>query len=228
MSKKVMENNKPTVEEAWQGLKNWCKQYLPELLDNLNPGTTVRELDEFEAAIGQRLPIDVRESYLIHNGQKNEGDLYVTGLLFGMPILPLSEALREWENWRELDSINDEFKEGFAFSAPSGAVRPDYTNPGWIPLTSDGGGNHIGIDLAPDRNGVVGQVIIFGCDEDTKYVVADCWAAFLNNVAFELEAGNFCIDQEGEDKILNIKDPPSQHYHDAIAAVYRKNNHILP
>lgn len=95
-------------------------------------------------------------------------------------------------------------------------------------VPSDAGGNHIGIDLAPDRNGVVGQIIIFGCDEKIKYVVADSWADFLNNVAFELEAGNFCIDQEGEDKILNIKDPPSQHYHDAIAAIYRKNNRILP
>lgn len=219
-----MENNKPTVKEAWQRLKNWCRQYLPELLDNFNPGTTIHELDEFEAAIGQRLPIDVRESYLIHNGQKDEDDFYVTGILFGIPILSLSEALQEWLNWREHDSVNDELEEEFTLSAPSKAVRPGYTNPGWIPLTSDCNGNHIAIDLAPDTNGVVGQVIIFGCDEIIKYVVADSWAAFLNNVAFELESGNFCIDQEMEDKILTIKNPPNEHYHDAVAAIYRENN----
>lgn len=46
-------------------------------------------------------------------------------------------------------------------------------------VPSDAGGNHIGIDLAPDRNGVVGQVIIFGCDEKIKYVVANSWADSL-------------------------------------------------
>lgn len=65
--------------------------------------------------------------------QKDEGDLYVTGLLFGIPIFPLFEALKEWQKWRQLDSINDEVKEQFAFSAPDGAVRPDCTHPGWIP-----------------------------------------------------------------------------------------------
>lgn len=222
MSKKVMENNKPSVKFAWQRLENWCKQYLPELLYSLNPGTTIYELDDFEAAIGQRLPIDVRESYLIHNGQQ-ENHLYMTGLLFGVPILPLFEALREWQYWRQIetDSDNDEMNGEYTFSAPHGAIQPNYTNPGWIPLTFDGCGNHIGIDLAPDRNGVVGQVIAFGYDENVKYVIANSWADFLNNVAFELEAGNFCINQEGQDKILNIKDPPSQRYHDALATIYR-------
>lgn len=219
-----MENNEPTVEEAWQRLKSWCKQYLPELLDDLREGATVHELDEFETAIGQKLPIDVRESYLIHNGQNDPIDYYVTGLVFGMPIMNLSEVLREWQNWRKLDPINDEIKEEFTSSAPEGAIRPDYTNPGWIPLTFDGGGNHIGIDLAPDRNGTRGQVIIFGCDEKIKYVIANSWRALLNHVVFELESGNFCIDQEENDKILNIKNPPSQHYHDAVATIYKNYN----
>lgn len=219
-----MENNEPTVEEAWQRLKNWCKQYLPELLDNLKVGATVRSVDELEAAIGQKLPIDVRESYLIHNGQNNLTDYYVTGLVFGMPIMSLSEILREWQKWRELDSMNDEIKGEFTSSAPEGAVRPDYTNPGWIPVTFDSGGNHIGIDLVPDRNGTIGQVIIFGRDENIKYVIANSWRAFLNHLVSELESGNFCIDQEDDDKILNIKNPPSQHYHDAVATIYKTYN----
>lgn len=219
-----MENNELTVEEAWQRLKNWCKQYLPELLDNLKVGATVHELDELETAIGQKLPIDVRESYLIHNGQNNLTDYYVTGLVFGMPIISLSEILREWQKWREFDSMNDEIKGELTSSAPEGAVQPDYTNRSWIPLTSDSAGNHIGIDLAPDRNGTIGQVIIFGRDENIKYVIANSWRAFLNHVASELESGNFCIDQEEDDKILNIKNPQSDHYHDAVATIYKTYN----
>ncbi|GAA99766.1 uncharacterized protein L969DRAFT_95681 [Mixia osmundae IAM 14324] len=36
-------------------------------------------------------------------------------------------------------------------SCPQGWVREHYSNPGWIPLLRDGGGNYIGIDLNPPQ-----------------------------------------------------------------------------
>ena len=55
---------------------------------------------------------------------------------------------------------------------PEGAVDPAYINPRWIPLTHDGSGNHIGLDMDPWPGGRVGQIILYGRDEDVKTVLA--------------------------------------------------------
>lgn len=65
-------------------------------------------------------------------------------------------------------------------STPEGAIRKKYFHVKWIPLISDFGGNYIGIDLDPDTNGIEGQVIIFGRDEEDMIVLADSWEGFLD------------------------------------------------
>src|SRR5438105_11614142 len=42
----------------------------------LAPGVTVEQFAAFEAALGQTLPADVRESYLLHNGTGDQFLLY--------------------------------------------------------------------------------------------------------------------------------------------------------
>jgi len=58
-------------------------------------------------------------------------------------------------------------------------------------LISDLGGNYIGIDLDPDTNGIKGQVIIFGRDEEDMIVLANSWDEFLD---WNLDL----IEKEGE------------------------------
>jgi cell wall assembly regulator SMI1 len=215
----VAKKTLPTVSNAWQRIEVWCQKHLPELLDNLNPGATPSAIRAFEKVIGQTLPADLSESYAIHNGQSHEGQ--PTGLIFGVPILPLSLVQSQWEMWRQHESLNEELKDSMK-SVPIGAIQLDYANRGWIPLTFDWSGNHIGVDLAPGPKGTEGQVITFGRDEDQKYVVARSWAEFLNDFANQLEAGNFKIDEKRQ---LKIKNPPVKHYHEAIAAKYQKRKH---
>ncbi|NPC91257.1 hypothetical protein HOO54_03060 [Bacillus sp. WMMC1349] len=57
----------------------------------------------------------------------------------------------------------------------------------WIPISSDGSGNHIGIDLDPDKEGKVGQVINFGADEEVKYVIAYQLKDFLIHITNTLK-----------------------------------------
>lgn len=93
------------------------------------------------------------------------------------------------ESWRqELQSKQD--------SVPQGAVQRAYAHPGWIPLVRDWGGNNLAVDLAPGPTGVWGQIILFGRDYDTKYVVAKSWAAFLAIVADDLNSGKWFVDED--------------------------------
>lgn len=84
-------------------------------------------------------------------------------------------------------------------SLPPGAVQPVYAHAQWIPLITDLAGNHIGVDLAPGPQGKHGQVIVFGRDFDTKFVLAEHWGDFLVNFAKDLENGNFDIVQDVDD-----------------------------
>lgn len=89
---------------------------------------------------------------------------------------------------------------------PPNAVQKAYAHPAWIPLVRDWGGNNLAIDLAPGPKGQWGQVILFGRDYDTKYVVARSWAAFLGVVADDLKSGRWFIDEDsGELKLREFK-----------------------
>ena len=84
-------------------------------------------------------------------------------------------------------------------SIPPDSVQPVYAHAEWIPLVTDHAGNHIGVDLAPGPKGTYGQVIIFGRDFDTKYVVAANWGEFLLSFANDLEEGNWWLVEENDD-----------------------------
>ncbi|KAL2023824.1 hypothetical protein VTK56DRAFT_1091 [Thermocarpiscus australiensis] len=89
---------------------------------------------------------------------------------------------------------------------PPGAVQKAYAHPAWIPLVRDWGGNNLAVDLAPGPKGQWGQVILFGRDYDTKYVVARSWAAFLGVVADDLNSGRWFVDEDtGELKLREFK-----------------------
>ncbi|SCV00019.1 LAMI_0G02344g1_1 [Lachancea mirantina] len=84
-------------------------------------------------------------------------------------------------------------------SVPRDAIQPVYAHPGWIPLVTDNAGNHVAIDLAPGPRGSYAQVILFGRDFDTKYVVAKNWGDFLLSFANDLEKGNWYLVDEDDD-----------------------------
>lgn len=74
-----------------------------------------------------------------------------------------------------------------------------YAHSLWIPLCKDHAGNNVAVDLAPGPLGRWGQIIVYGRDFDTKYVVASTWSEFLFNYCEDLEEGNFYVDELDED-----------------------------
>ena len=172
------------AHSAWARLERWCREHHPRLLEALAPGATAAEVETVERAIGRTLPPDVRASLAIHNG--DAGD---PGLIFGLDLLRAGQIISDWQMWQSIEWDNDEYREQHS-SFPELAVALDYTNPGWVPLTrAVTSSNYIGVDLAPGPAGTIGQVIIFGRDEDHKCVLASGWAEFLADYATFLESG---------------------------------------
>jgi cell wall assembly regulator SMI1 len=140
----------------------------------LGQGATTESLEALERHIGISLPDSVKSFLLIHDGQKG------FGLIQGEGLLSVDGIRKQWDMWRSIDEeeMNIDCAD-FMASEPAGHIRPMYTNRLWIPLTSDGGGNHIGLDYDPDSLGTIGQVIAFGRDEDTKRLLANDFVTFV-------------------------------------------------
>lgn len=156
----------------------------------LNPPATDAQLDAAQAHLGLSLPADVRALYRLADGQvqyRHDDPRWAAGLVAGEPLLPLTEALLQWDQWAGFEGETG--LDEFASSTPEGFVQPKYSVRGWIPLTHDGGGNHVGVDLDPDVRGTVGQVITFGRDDDQHQVLAPSLLSYLDQLADLLEQG---------------------------------------
>jgi cell wall assembly regulator SMI1 len=242
----------PPVSHTWKRIDRWAHDNYEELLDNLCEGATANDVNELEHQLDCSLPVEVRESLQVHDGQEHGGR--PTGIIFGCMLLDCEEIMQEWNNWRV---VNEQYlttsPETFstpqipikAFAGPSSststiiptatpqpqtnglwrnellekqqsqppnAVQKAYAHPAWIPLARDWGGNCIAVDLAPGPMGKFGQVIIFGRDYDTKFVIARSWASFLASVADDLsDANKVKIEEESGDlkfKCFKNADPP--------------------
>ncbi|KAJ7184292.1 hypothetical protein C8R46DRAFT_983304 [Mycena filopes] len=189
----------PPLELTWNRLRAWLAREYPELGDTLNYGILPQDLALLEAQFGFDLPPVVRESYLNVDGQEAESAAGCSqGLFFGLTLLPLEDVLDEWRFWREVDDdpstgANASLRDSMQ-SIPTGWVRKEYSQRGWIPLVADKAGNYVGIDLNPAEGGAPGQVIVFGRDFDTKIVLwagdgPAGWAKWLAAFVDDLEAG---------------------------------------
>ncbi|KAJ7632157.1 hypothetical protein FB45DRAFT_911664 [Roridomyces roridus] len=207
----------PPPAVTWNRLRAWLAREYPELGDTLNYGILPQDLAQFEMQFGLELPPAVRESYIAVDGQEAESAAGCSeGLFFGLTLLPLEDALEEWQFWREVDDdpstgANVQLRESMR-SVPTGWIRKEYAQRGWIPLIADKAGNYVGVDLNPEEGGSVGQVIVFGRDFDTKVVLwtgdgPDGWAKWLACFVDDLESGegyeigNGDTSDEGEDDL---------------------------
>ena len=219
----------PPVAHSWKRIERWVEENYEELHDQLSEGCTQNDVNELEHELDCSLPMEVRESLQVHDGQERGGR--PTGIIFGCMLLDCEEIVQEWKNWR---TVNEEYLSGSSLqrqqtfpkafgsgqppsnqqgtnplwrqelldrqdSQPSRAIQKAYAHPGWIPLARDWGGNNIAVDLAPGPMGKWGQIILFGRDYDCKYVIARSWAAFLATVADDINSEKVFVDDDTQE-----------------------------
>jgi cell wall assembly regulator SMI1 len=183
--------------EIWRRIETSLGASAPDLLARLPDGASAASIDAIEKLLGFELPADVRESYLVHDGSGGAGILPQDdyGRVNGVEAFSLKEAFDERAMWVKLLNMG-EFKGNRA--NPKGPIKEGWWNPLWLPVTSNGGGDHLCIDLDPAPGGEVGQVIDFSHETGPRSVVAPGWRAFLEGYAAELEAGRLTFDSDGE------------------------------
>lgn len=94
----------PPVSHSWKRIDHWTEDNLNELFDNIGYPCTQNDVNELEHELDCTLPMDVRESLTIHDGQERGG--LPTGLFFGCMLLDCEEIVEEWTNWKK---VNDQY-----------------------------------------------------------------------------------------------------------------------
>jgi cell wall assembly regulator SMI1 len=178
-----------SVGSTWRRIKSWLEANLPQLIDALEPGATLAELDAAEKLLGTILPRAARDSYLTHSGQKQD----TPGLIDGWELLSLSRVVSQWRVWSSL-------LHGGAFAdsvaAPEAGICSVWWSERWIPVTYDGHGNHECIDMGPSTEGSVGQIIRVWHDDPRRSVVANGYEAWLGSFADGLDAGRYVYSDD--------------------------------
>jgi cell wall assembly regulator SMI1 len=178
-----------TMREIWQRIITWFAANAPP-----NPyffcfadGATAAEVEATESILGFRLSEDVRESYLIHNGNMGHSGVFENQL-----FLPLEEVIRHWRLWSE-GLARGRFK-GLKPPQRIGPIKDTWWNARWVPITDSGSGDHICVDMDLASGGSVGQIIRTNHEVGPLRVLASGFREFLKQFADDLEAGEYWYD----------------------------------
>ncbi|MRG48655.1 hypothetical protein GFS24_26305 [Chitinophaga sp. SYP-B3965] len=196
-------------------IKDLLANEYPELNASLNPPATEADISRLETTTGLTLPDELKQLYRLHNGESGNA-----GLFFGLPFISIEEALAEWKVWESLASSTASMDSNI-ISVPANHIKEQYINTRYIPISKDYGGNNIGIDLDPGPDGVSGQVINFGRDEDTRFVIASSLAGFMDFILHHVKNGNYRFEINGDEedeepRSFLMKEPANSHFLDAL------------
>lgn len=108
----------PPVSHSWAKIDRWCEKNYEELFDQLCEGCTQNDVNELEHDLDCSLPLEVRESLMVHDGQERGG--LPSGIIFGCMLLDCEEIVQEWKNWR---TVNEEFLSSSTVSPPQPPLK---------------------------------------------------------------------------------------------------------
>lgn len=182
------------IKATWDRIHTWLAKNAPVVRASLRPPATRQQIQDAEKALGVRFPDEVRQCYLIHDGQDPDHRGYPPAFLHGWEWLRLERIVDEYNVWKDLVEGGD-FED--AASEPDIGVSEQWYDLGWIPLTYSGAGDHHCLDLAPGPGGQVGQIIEMWHDMAARPIVAASFDAWLKEFADELEAGAYHVTESG-------------------------------
>lgn len=164
-----------TIAASWSRLDAWRRTLPTDAPEPFRGPASDDDLRALEAGLGVALPEAWRESLMLHDGQE-PGRTEPFG---GETLLSARQILAQWSIWRGLVASGDLADcEG----EPEPGIRGDWYNLKWIPLTYNGGGDHLCVDLDPDEGGRIGQVIRVWHDSPERERVADGVGEWLARV----------------------------------------------
>lgn len=151
-----------------------------EKVSKLNQPATEAEITKLENCLQVKLTEDLKELYLLHNG----------GEILGFEFLDIKGLIREIESAADLEN-RDNLSET---DVTTPRIKPKRWMKDRLHILGDYSGNFIAVDYSPTEEGINGQIINCGRNQDKLYVFADNIKSFLEGLVNLLEEGK--IDNE--------------------------------
>ncbi len=152
------------MTELIDRLDNFLARFRPDYYGQLQPGISEQVLDALQVSLRAELPPAFRLLYEWRNGQHpNCSAILVDNWMFN----PLEEV-------RSIKEMLD------------GMIGTDFEDPGWwsrgwVPFLSNGGGDHLCLDMAAEFGGKPGQLLPFWHDWNNRAVKFDSMETWLQS-----------------------------------------------
>lgn len=183
-------DDKKSMEKLWNKYRKWLGIHFKEGIDTLSVGASEEQLSRLEASIGKKLPNDYRDWLQIHNGQIPDS----VGLLYSNEFLSTSRLLSEWQVMNQL--LNRGEFSHTSESEPADTIKPDWWNKNWLPISSDGSGNLVCIDLSPGAKGTLGQIIDFDHETVHRTLLAKSFREYISNYLNDLDSERYTYSDD--------------------------------
>ena len=165
-------------------------QYLPNVAEAFGPPANPVVLDKMNKMVNNRLPKDFLNFYSTVNGESD----YV-GSILGFELMSIENIMGEYKFF-------EKYPKKF-ISFPKGKIKEGQYNLMWLPIASDGGGSFLAMDLDPDTEGNIGQIITLDRESNISYVIAASFRELLLDVIpREFANGNFNVNDEEEPEVF--------------------------
>jgi cell wall assembly regulator SMI1 len=178
-----------TLAEQWQRIDAWLAAHAACEL-SASPPISPQGMSNLEAALGRPLPLELAQWLAIHDGAQAE--VWTTS---PEQAWTLFRSKQIEEGWKALQKLFAELAtelgpETLAVRA-IGPVSAVFWKPAWIPFATNGAGDRLCFDMAPEPGGVEGQIVLYLRDPAPRQVVAPSLTALLSAYADALERGAY-------------------------------------
>jgi internalin A len=184
------------MENLWVRLEQQLTTHAPTLRDSLRSGASWTQLEEAEARIGQKMPSELRDAYLAHDGSNFDWVEGRLGLFGTYQWLSLEELVKEWENHGILYDEEDPYFYDESDESWSGLpILPWQTAPPyWIPIgVCPVEGSRLYVDLKPGPTGAIGQLVVRSFNGVGTGVLSAGFNAYLCCLLSGLETGEVVV-----------------------------------
>jgi cell wall assembly regulator SMI1/predicted DNA-binding WGR domain protein len=164
--------NANTVSALLARMDKWLSANRSEYYGKLRRGASHQDLEAFEKKFQLQLPPGFRELYQWRNGQDPN----------------CSASLQDNWMFSRLQDLSD------SKDTLDGMIGFDFEDPkwwrrGWVPFLSNGGGDHLCVDLAAEDGGAPGQLLTFYHDWEKRTVEYPSFQAWLAGLVESMEKG---------------------------------------
>lgn len=164
---------------AWGRIDAWLQEHAPAVFAQLRPPVKSADVERLEATLGRRLPGGLLEAYRAHDGAIEDATT-----IFGAARAPKKALWARYMYWLSIERV----REQLAFMRDLGEFPGEL-----LPIAEDAGGNLIVVDV---DSGAVGA---WDHEEWSVTPLAPDFAAWMGNLADDMEANLVATDEEDED-----------------------------